>query len=76
MSAIMPWIGALAGVAATDFPARRDHIAAMVRQARTPGADSAALLADAYVAACLLEGDAKARWSIGEVDQAQREHRS
>ena len=76
MSAILPWISALAGVAATDFPARRERIAAMVRQAGTQGADSAALLADAYVTACLLEGDAKAHWSIGEVEQAQREHRS
>lgn len=72
----MPWIGVLAGVAATDFLARRDRIAAMVRQAGTPGADSAALLAEAYVALCMLEGDAKAHWSISEVEQAQREHKS
>lgn len=72
----MPWIGSLAGVATTDFPARRNDIEAMVRQAATPGADSAALLAEAYVAACLLEGDAKARWSINEVERVQRKHRS
>lgn len=71
----MPWISALAGVAATDFLARRDRIAAMVQQARTPGADSTALLAEAYVAVCMLEGDAKAHWSISEVEQAQRANR-
>ena len=68
----MPWIGALAGVAATDFLARRDRIEAMTRLARTPGAASAALLAEAYVAACMLEGAAKAHWSIDEVEQARK----
>lgn len=70
---VMPWIDMLADVETTDFPARRDQIAALMQQARKPGSPLAAhLLAEAYVQGCKLEGDAKARWSIKEIEQAQR----
>ena len=72
----MPWIDGLAGVVETDFLARRDRIAALVKRASAPGVDAAELLAEAYVAACMLEGDAKARWSITEVEYAQRGQQS
>ena len=53
---IMPWIDELEGAAATDFPARRDEIAAMMAEAaeladprpwrKTCGGGAAAMLED------------------------------
>lgn len=72
MKKIMPWIDQLKEVETTDFPARRDRIAALMRQAAQPSSNAAHLLAEAYVEGCKLEGDAKARWSLREIEQAQR----
>ncbi len=71
MKKIMPWLDLLKEVNATDFPARRDRIAALMKQAAEPSSNAAHLLAEAYVEGCKLEGDAKAHWSIKEIEQAQ-----
>lgn len=73
MNPIMPWIDTLDSVEETDFPERRDSIAVLVQQAADSPSNSATLLAEAYVKACMLEGDAKARWSAGEIERAKRE---
>ena len=65
MSKIMPWIDELPEAAKTDFPARRDGIAAMLDEAAEE------LRAKAYFTGCTLEGDAKARWSGQAVDEAK-----
>ena len=57
------------------FLARPDRIMALVEQA-APGANSVMLLAEAYTAGCTLEGDAKARGSITEVEHAPCGHKS
>ena len=71
MKKIMPWLDLLNDVSATDFPARRDRIAALMEQATEPTNNAAHLLAEAYVEGCKLEGDAKAHWLIKEIEQAQ-----
>lgn len=76
MSKIMPWIDALPNVQATDFQARRDEVAATVREGaglleQGKPKESEAARAKAYFAACKLEGDAKVHWSIQEVEQAK-----
>ncbi|WP_081612059.1 stable inheritance protein KleA [Janthinobacterium sp. CG3] len=71
MKKIMPWLDLLNDVTATDFPARRDRIAALMEQATEPTNNAAHLLAEAYVEGCKLEGDANAHWSIKEIEQAQ-----
>lgn len=71
MKKIMPWMDYLKEVETTDFPARRDHIAALMVQAAQPSSNAAHLLAEAYVEGCKLEGDAKVRWSLKEIEQAQ-----
>ena len=71
MKKIMPWLDLLNDVSATDFPARRDRIAALMERATEPTNNAAHLLAEAYVEGCKLEGDAKAHWSIKEIEQAQ-----
>ena len=73
---IMPWIDALPNVQATDFQARRDEVAAKVREGaelleQGKPKESEAARAKAYFASCKLEGDAKAHWSIQEVEQAK-----
>ena len=72
MKKIMPWIDQLKEVETTDFPARRDRIAALMSQAAQPSSNAAHLLAEAYVEGCKLEGDAKAHWSLKAIEQAQR----
>ena len=72
MKKIMPGIDQLKEVETTDFPARRDRIAALMSQAAQPSSNAAHLLAEAYVEGCKLEGDAKAHWSLKEIEQAQR----
>lgn len=72
MNKTMSWIDLLAEVESTEFPARRDRIAALMQQAAQPSPVAAHFLAEAYVEECKLEGDAKARWSLKEVEQAQR----
>jgi hypothetical protein len=68
---IMPWIDELEGAAATDFPARRDEIAATM-------AEAAELVRKAETARqgvlrrVLLEGQAKGHWSMEAVEQAKR----
>lgn len=64
MTTLMPWLDRLTDADGTDFPARRDRIAALVQRAAAPSADSATLLAEVNVEVCMLEGDAKAHWSI------------
>ncbi len=71
MKKIMPWLDLLNDVTATDFSARRDRIAALMEQTTEPTNNAAHLLAEAYVEGCKLEGDAKAHWSIKEIEQAQ-----
>jgi hypothetical protein len=75
MKKFMPWIDQLKEVEATDFPARRDRIAALIRQAAQPSSNAAHLLAKAYVEESKLEGDAQAHWSLKEIEQAQRRSR-
>jgi hypothetical protein len=71
MCKIMPWLDLLTGVGNTDFPARRDRIAALMEQAAVPSNNAAHLLAEAFVEGHRLETDAKARWSIKEIELAQ-----
>ncbi|MEX3547641.1 MAG: stable inheritance protein KleA [Burkholderia sp.] len=66
---IMPWIDQLSGVATTDFPARRDQIAALLDEAAELSSKADELRAKAYFQGCTLEGDAKGKWSIEEVEQ-------
>ena len=71
---IMPWIDALPNVQATDFQARRDEVAATVREGaelleQGKLKESEAVRAKVYFASCKLEGDAKAYWSIQEVER-------
>lgn len=61
---IMPWIDALPNVQATDFQARRDEVAATVREGaelleQGKPKESEAARAKAYFASCKLEGDAR-----------------
>lgn len=72
MKKIMPWIDVLAQVEETDFQARRDQIEELAKKAQEPSNHCAHDLAEAYFQACKLEGDAKAHWSVKEVEQAQR----
>lgn len=72
MKKIMPWIDVLPNVESTDFQARRDKIEAMAMRAQQPSNSMVHLLGEAYFQACKLEGDAKAHWSLKEVEQAQR----
>lgn len=60
--AIMSWVDALPGVEKTDFQAKRDEIAALVKQAEE-------LRGQAYFASLRLEGEAKAHWSTQQVEQ-------
>lgn len=71
MKKILPWIDVLDGVENTDFQARRDQIAEIAQQAQLPSTNMAHLYAAAYCKACELEGDAKAHWSVMEVEQAK-----
>jgi len=71
MKKIMPWLDLLNEVNTTDFPARRDRIALLMKQAAESSNNAVHLLAEAYVEGCKLEGDAKAHWSIKEIEQAQ-----
>lgn len=73
---IMPWIDVLPNVDATDFKARRDEIAVIVSkwtELLTQGKEkeSEAARVKAYFESCKLEGDAKAYWSMQEVEQAK-----
>ena len=68
---IIPWIDAMPGVDATDFPAHRDQIAAMMDEAAELVRKAEALRAKAYFAGCTLEGNAKAHWSIAAVESAK-----
>nr|BCU00954.1 KleA protein [uncultured bacterium] len=73
---IMPWIDVLPNVETTDFQARRDEIAATVSKGaellnQGKQKESEAARAQAYFASCKLEGDAKAHWSMQEVEQAK-----
>jgi len=72
MKKIMPWIDVLPNVEATNFQARRDEIEAIAMRAQQPSSDTVHLLGEAYFQACKLEGDAKAHWSLKEVEQAKR----
>jgi hypothetical protein len=69
---IMPWIDELEGAAATDFPARRDEIAAMMAEAAELVCKAEELRGKAYFAGCSLEGQAKGHWSMEAVEQAKR----
>ncbi|CAE6823610.1 hypothetical protein R69658_05964 [Paraburkholderia aspalathi] len=69
---IMPWVDELPGVQVTDFPARRDQIAALMDEAAELVKQAEALRAKAYYSGCTLEGDAKGKWSMEQVEQAKR----
>lgn len=69
---IMPWIDELPGVQTTEFPARRDAIAALLGEAAGLVRTADDLRSKAYFAGCALEGDAKGHWSIEAVEQAKR----
>lgn len=71
MSKIMPWIDAMPGVDATDFPAQRDQVAAMMNEAADLARKAEALRAKAYFVGCSLEGNAKVHWSIEVVERAK-----
>lgn len=74
---VMAWIDALPGVEATTFPAERDAIAELLREADAMEAKAAELVAEAaeyrrrsdvlhgraYRGACLLRGSADAHWT-------------
>ena len=68
---IMSWIDAMPGVDATDFPAQRDQVVAMMNEAAELARKAEALRAKAYVAGCSLEGNAKVHWSIEVVERAK-----
>ncbi|WP_322075523.1 stable inheritance protein KleA [Burkholderia cenocepacia] len=69
---IMPWIDELPKAQTTDFPARRDAIAAMLAEAAELVRKADELRAKAYFAGCTLEGDARGQWSHATVEQAKR----
>ena len=75
-SRIMAWIDTMPKVEETDFQARRDDITATVAEAAEVLAagevkKAEGMRANAYFASCKLEGDAKAHWSIQEVEAAK-----
>jgi hypothetical protein len=61
---IMPWIDELEGAAATDFPARRDEIAAMMAEAAELVRKAEELRGKAYFAGCSWKARPRAigRW--------------
>jgi len=65
---IMAWVDELPNVEVTDFQKRRDEIAATQAKAIALAAEADVLKAQAYFAACRLEGDAKSTWSHRIVD--------
>ncbi|EDC6278234.1 stable inheritance protein KleA [Escherichia coli] len=67
--AIMSWVDALPGVEKTDFQAKRDEIAALVKQAEELVKQAEELRGQAYFASLRLEGEAKAHWSTQQVEQ-------
>jgi hypothetical protein len=76
---IMPWVDVLPNVTETNFQARRDevaramaHAAELARKAAEMANQAEALRSRAYQAACMIEGDAKARWSIQTVETAKQ----
>jgi|UPI00056D74B8 Uncharacterized KorC regulated protein A len=76
---IMPWVDVLPNVTETNFQARRDevsramaHAAELARKASEMARQAEALRSRAYQAACMVEGDAKARWSIQIVETAKQ----
>ncbi len=69
---ITPWIDELEGAAATDFPARRDAIAALLAEAAELVCTAEELRGMAYFAGGALEGQAKGHWPMEAVEQAQR----
>lgn len=62
------WMNYLKEVETSDFSTRRDRIAALM--AAQPSSNAAHLLAEAYLEGCKLECDAKAHWSLKEIEQA------
>lgn len=72
MKKIMPWLDGMRDVGATDFLARRERIASLLQQATQPTPRAAHYLTEAYVETSKLEDDAKARWSVREIERAQR----
>lgn len=75
-SRIMAWIDTMPNVETTDFQARRNEIEATMTEAAEllgagDGKKAEGLRAKAYFASCRLEGDAKAHWSIREVEAAK-----
>ena len=69
---IMPWVDALPNVKATDFQNRRDEIEALLSRAAELVKQAEELRGKAYFAGLSLEANAKAHWSIQEVEQAKR----
>lgn len=72
MKKIMPWLDGMREVEATGFLARRERIASLLQRATQPTSRAAHYLAEAYVETSKLEDDAKARWSVKEIQHAQR----
>jgi len=72
MKKFMPWLDGMREVEATDFLARRERIASLLQRATQPTPRAAHYLAEAYVETSKLEDDAKARWSVREIERAQR----
>lgn len=68
---IMSWVDALPGVEATDFQAKRDQIAALVKQADELAKQAEELRGQAYFASLRLEGEAKGHWSTQEVEKVK-----
>lgn len=75
---IMPWIDLLPEVVTTDLQQRRDMIQELARQA-AEATHKAQLLARqaeqfrerANLAACVLEGDAKVKYSVEVIEKAK-----
>lgn len=72
MNNIMPWLDGMREVEATDFLARRERIASLLQRATQPTTRAAHYLAEAYVETSKLEDDAMARWSMKDIQHAQR----
>jgi hypothetical protein len=74
----MAWIDLLPGVGLTDLQARRDTIQELARQAAEATLKAQVLTREAEklreranLAACVLEGDAKGKFSVGGVEKAK-----
>ncbi len=69
---VMAWVDVLPGVEATGFQAKRDDIAELMAEAAELTRKAEELRSRAYFAACSLEGEARSRWTLKQIDAAKR----